>query len=273
MRKSPCLWEGLDQWANYSPPGHFHKHLLPEMKVDVGINASLGTRDNSEGDTSFRIGKNIQQMDDVEQTQQPKWRWASNTIHDAMLHPLQILNAALDGVLVLLMRLGLFVFNDIHTKQIFHLERSLQFCIIGLQTLHGTVITDEVLQCCGHLGLQGHGVACEQLRDEPAVDLNEAAPTMPRDPVIIGGNVGDETVSWLSTIPVGDGHWQQENGTGNVCTSGHAGRPCSTEWFSREFHECALSPPSQTWVGGHRDQEGNEARRKLNGGQKRVGLV
>ena len=133
-------------------------------------------------------------MDDVEQTQQPKWQWAFDMIHDNMQHLLQILNAALDGVLVLVMRLGLFVLNDIHTKQIFHLERSLRFGIIGLQTLQSAIITDEVLQGCGQLGLQGHGVASKELTVEAAIDLNEAAPTMPRDPVIMSGNIGDESV-------------------------------------------------------------------------------
>ena len=115
-------------------------------------------------------------------------------IHDAMHHPLQVLNPVLDGVLVLVMQLGLFVLNDIHTKQIFHLERSLRFGIIGLQTLHGTIVTDEVLQGCGQLALRGHGVSGEELRVETAVDLNKAAPTMPRDPVIMSSDVGDESV-------------------------------------------------------------------------------
>ena len=128
------------------------------MEIKVRGNISLGARYNGEGDTSLRIGENIQQMDNIKQTQQPKRRGASNTIHDAMHHPLQVLNAALDGVLVMLIRLRLFVLNDVHTKQVFHLERSLRFCVVGLQALHSSIITDEFFQGCGKFGLPGHGV-------------------------------------------------------------------------------------------------------------------
>ena len=157
------------------------------MEVELLGNISMGSRNNGEGDTSLRIGENIQQVDNIEQR-------ASDTIHDAMHHPLQVLNAALDGVLVLVMRLGLFVLNDVHTKQVFHLERSLPFCVVGLQALHSPIITDEVFQCCGQLGLRGHGVSGEELRVDTAVDLDEAAPTMPRDPVVMSRNVGDERI-------------------------------------------------------------------------------
>ena len=164
------------------------------MEVEVGGNISLGSHNNGEGVTPLQIGKNIQQMDNIEQTQQPKWQRASDTIHDAMHHLLQVLNAALDGVLVLVMRLRLFVLNDVHTEQVFCLERSLQFCVVRLQSLHSPIITDGVFQGCGQLGLRGHGVAGKELRVETPVDLNETAPTMPRDPVIMSGNVGDERI-------------------------------------------------------------------------------
>ena len=42
------------------------------MEVEVWRNVSLGVRDNGEWDTALRVGQEIQQMDHVEQTQQPK---------------------------------------------------------------------------------------------------------------------------------------------------------------------------------------------------------
>ena len=89
---------------------------------------------------------------------------------------------------------------------------------------------------------------------ETTVNLIEAAPAMPRDAVIMSGN-----------------------GTENVCASGHAGRPCSAEWFFRGFHGCALSPPIRSWAEVRPDQEGDDvafgAGRIMNGGRKRVKLV
>ena len=42
------------------------------MEVEVWGNVSLGARDNGEWDTALRIGQDVQQMNHVEQTQQPK---------------------------------------------------------------------------------------------------------------------------------------------------------------------------------------------------------
>ena len=134
-------------------------------------------------------------MDHVEETQQPKGRGAPDVVHDAMHHPLQVLNASLDGVLVLIMGLGLFVLNKVHTEQILHLEGCLRFRVIGLKTLHCSIVTDEVLQCCGHFGLRGHRVTSKQLRVQTPVDLDETASAMPRSPVVVSGNVRNKSIS------------------------------------------------------------------------------
>ena len=134
-------------------------------------------------------------MDNIEETQQPKGWGTSNSVHDAMHHLLQVLNVALDGVLVLIMRLGLFVLNDVHTEQVFHLEGSLRFRVVGLKTLHSPIITDEFFQGCGQFGLRGHGVTGKKLRVKTTVDLNESASAMPRNPVVMSRNVGNERIS------------------------------------------------------------------------------
>ena len=112
-----------------------------------------------------------------------------------MHHPLQVLNAPLDGVLVLIMRLRLFVLNKVHTEQVFHLEGCLRSRVIGLKTLHRSIVTDEFLQGCGQFGLRGHGVTSKELRFQAPVDLDETASAMPRSPVVMSGNVRNEGIS------------------------------------------------------------------------------
>ena len=109
-------------------------------------NISLATNDNSEGDESLRIDKNIQQPNDITDTQEPTIRQPTNMMHDASHHVFDILNASFNGVLMLVVWFGLLVLDEIHMKNIFYGKQSFRFGIIGFETLHSAIITNKIQQ-------------------------------------------------------------------------------------------------------------------------------
>ena len=116
------------------------------MKVEVRRNISLATHDNSERDESLRIDKDIQQPNDISDTQEPTIIRTTNTIHDASHHAFEILNALFNGVLMLIVWFRLLVLDEIHTKNIFHGKGSIRFGVIRFETLHSAIIMNEIQQ-------------------------------------------------------------------------------------------------------------------------------
>ena len=93
---------------------------MSKVVVEIWGDVHLKANNHCQGNETLGIGKDIQQSNDVENTQEPIARRAPYMVHDTMHHSLQILNPSFDGILVLVMWLQLSVLDLIHVDDIVH---------------------------------------------------------------------------------------------------------------------------------------------------------
>jgi len=92
----------------------FNEDFLPEVEGQIRRHVGDLASDEGQRDGTIGIHKDIEQGDDEQSAEQPAFGGATDTIHDVVAELFHILNAAFNGVLVLVVGLGLTVLYHVH---------------------------------------------------------------------------------------------------------------------------------------------------------------
>ncbi len=129
----------------------FKEYFLPEVEGQEGRNIGDFSHHNSVGNSTFGIDKNIQQTDDEQHAKQPEFGRAANMIHGAGGEVLDILDVALNRVLVLIMRFRLGILDEVKAVNVLHGKAGFRLGIVTHQSLWSTMVVDEILKSVGHI--------------------------------------------------------------------------------------------------------------------------
>ena len=91
----------------------FIENFLPEMEGKEGAGISKLTIVNSHRNGTISINEVIEEINNKKGTEKPEGGRAADTVHDSVAHTLDILYAALNGILVLVVRFRLSVLNAV----------------------------------------------------------------------------------------------------------------------------------------------------------------
>jgi hypothetical protein len=116
-------------------------------------------------------------------------------VHGVLEHPLQILDASLNGILVLVVGFRLAVTDGIETEEIMNPLTEFRFGIVRHDTNRCTISTDKVLKGMVHLAFRSKRGAMEKLRVKATKDLNHGTATMAWNTIVMGRNVIEEGIS------------------------------------------------------------------------------
>jgi len=143
--------------------GVFIEHLLPEVKEQVGGNVSDLLGDNRLRDNTIDIDKAIAEGDDKQHCEEPKLGRHHHAIHDGIGNTFDILNHALNRVLMLIIGLRLLIFDTIKPDEIKDFSINLSLGIVTFETKWLTNIPKEILIDNRYIRLRAKRVASKKL--------------------------------------------------------------------------------------------------------------
>ena len=172
----------------------FKEDLLPPMELEVSRHISHLVRHNRERDLALGVNQDIAEANDEEEAEEPELGWGAGVIHGVADHAFQILDAPLNGVLMLVVRFRLAIPHSIEAKEIKDACTEFRLGIVRHDANRGTIGTDEILKGMVHLRLRGKRSAVQELRIKAAKDLNHGATAMAGDAIIMRRNIREEGV-------------------------------------------------------------------------------
>jgi len=139
--------------------GVFIEHLLPEVKGQVGGHVSDLPGDNGLRDNTIDIDKAIAEPDDKQHGEKPKFGRYGHAIHDGIGNAFDILNHALNRVLMLIIGLRLLIFDTVQPVEIKDFAINLSLGIVTFETKQRTNIAKEILIDNRDIRLRAKGIA------------------------------------------------------------------------------------------------------------------
>ena len=122
------------------------ENFLPPVKSQVGRDISHLSCDYRQWYVTMDIDHVVEQCNDKESTEQPELCWSTSAIHDGVGDSLDILDASLNMVLVLVVWLRLFVLDDVKSEEVLDGSAHFNFGIVTHEAIHGAMLMNEVFQ-------------------------------------------------------------------------------------------------------------------------------